>query len=237
MPRKSLIRLAGWLAIELAFAAAASAVGYDYNAAFVSYGDVRALALSDRQGHRVVIASAGFDVPLSVADMIAAQAIKDYHLERPDLLIYSVAGGDPAPQDAHTAIGDALGKLAPAYLLYDNGRLNVTDSRGRCLIALTATAALTSCTVAAGDSFGGRIRSAYQTVDEAHGLVTRENVPGSIALQAIALGRDVLIFHGPSNFAPSGKGIILAVTPAVEGDTRLNQAIGQLFLRVGGRPH
>ena len=237
MPRKSLIRLAGWLAIELAFALSAFAVGYDYNAAYASYGDVRALALQDREGHRIVIASAGFDVPLSVADTIAAQAIKDYQLERADLLIYSVAGGDPTPQDAHTAIGDALRRLAPAYLLYDRGRLSVTDSRGRCLIALTAAGALTPCTVPAGDSLGGRIRTAFQTVDEAHGLLTRENVPGSIALQAIALGRDVLIFHGPSNFAPSGKGIILAVTPAVEADTRLNQAIGQLFLRVGGRPH
>ena len=236
MPKKSWTRLVGWLVIELTCALSAFAAGYSYKAGYAPYGDVKALAVEDRRGHRAVIAMAGFDVPLSVADSIAAQAIKDYKLERADLLIYSVAGGPPAPQDALTAIGAALGKLQSAYLMYGNGRLTVSGSDGHCLVALSATASLGACPIPAGDTVGGYMRSALQMVDQEHGLLTRDQTPRSIAIQAIALGGSLVIFSGPSNFAQTGKGIILAATPDVEGDTRLNQAVGEVFLRVGGRP-
>src|SRR5947209_5705656 len=99
MPRKLLTKLAGCIAIELICACGAFAADYYYKAGYATFGHVEALALEDRHGHRAVIVNATFSVPLSVADSIAAQAIKEHSLERSDLLIYSVAGGDPAPAD------------------------------------------------------------------------------------------------------------------------------------------
>lgn len=236
MPKKLSRRLVGWLAIELACACGAFAAGYDYNAGYASYGDAKAVAFEDRSGHRAVLAAAGFDVPLSVADAIAAEAIKQYKLERADLMIYSVAGGPSAPKDAVTAIGAALGKLQPAYLLYGNARLSVSAADGSCMAALSSSAAFIPCSIPSGDSVGGRIRSALQMVDETRGLQTREDAPKSLALQAISLGRSIVIFYGPGNFAPGGKRMIVAATPNVEGDTRLNQAVGEVMVRIGGRP-
>jgi hypothetical protein len=238
MRKRSLKRLAGCIAIELVWACAAHAIGgYDYKVGFASYGHVKALALEDRQGHRAVIATAAFSVPLSVADSIAAQAIKDFKLERANLLIHSVASGDAAPQDANTAIGAALGNMQYGHLVYGNGRLTASSADGRCLAALTVDASLTSCSNPNGDAVRGTIRAAFRIVDQTQGLQSRDDAPRSVALQAIALGGSLVIFSGPSNFAQSGRGIILALTPAVEGDTRLNAAVGEVFLRVGGRPH
>src|SRR5690242_21889916 len=109
MLKKLSRKLAGCIVIELVGAAAAFAVDYPYKAGFAAHGHVEALVLEDRKGHRAVITNATFSVPLSVADSIAAEAIKQYALERPSILIYSVASGDPVPAEAQTAIGAALG--------------------------------------------------------------------------------------------------------------------------------
>jgi hypothetical protein len=235
MPKKSLKKLAGCIVIEVLCALGAQAAGYDYSAGYASVGQVKALALEDRHGQRAVIVAAAFSVPLSVADMIAAQAIKAYKLDRASLMIYSVASGDPVPQDANTAIGAALGKLQQIYLVYGNGRLTASLSDGHCVAGLTAEAALGPCTNAAGDTLGGVIRSALRVVDLSHGLETRDTTPRSVAVQAIAIG-PVVILAVPENYARPGRRMILAVSPAIENDQRVNQAIGELFVRVGGRP-
>jgi len=236
MPKKSLRKLAGYIAIELACALTAAAAGYDYRAGYAAFGRVKALALEDRSGHRAVIVAAAFSVPLPVADRIAAQAIKDNSLERASLMIYSVASGDPAPEEAHTAIGAALGKLQYAFLVYGEGRLTASISDGSCLAALTAEASLGACTNPAGDAVGGRIRAALRMVELNHGLQARETVPPTAVIQAIAVG-PVVILAVPENYAQPGRHAILALSPAIESDTRVDQAIGDVFLRVGGRPH
>lgn len=237
MPKKSLRRLAGWLVIELVCALGAQAADYEYKAGFATFGHVKALALEDRRGQRAVIATATFSVPLSVADAIAAQAIKEFSLDRANLLVHSVASGDPVPQDARTAIGAALGDLQPAFLVFGNGRLTVSSHDGHCRIALTAEASLSACTTPNGDSVRSPIRSALRMVDQTRGLQSRDQTPQSVAVQAIALGGSLIIFSAPSNAVQQGKGLILAVTPAVESDPRLTAAVGEVFLRVGGRPH
>lgn len=237
MPRKSLKRLAGCIVIELVCTVAAFAANYAYQAGYAAYGQAKALALEDRRGHRAVIVTAGFDVPLSVADSVAAQAMKEYGLERASILVYSVASGGAKPVDARTAIGAALGGLKPAVLVYGNGRLTVSSYDGRCLAGISAEASLEACTTPAGDSVGGQIRSALRVVDIPHALGTRETrLPRSVAVQTIAIG-PVVIFSGPSNVAQSGKRIILAETEAVEDNPQLTVAAAEVFLRVGGRPH
>lgn len=236
MPRKSLKKLAGCIAIEVLCAYSACAADYYYKAGFAASGQARALALEDRKGRRAVILTTAFDAPLSVADMIAAQAIKEYGLERASLLIYSVASGDPKPADARTAIGAALGNLKAASLVYGNGRLTVSSYDGHCLVAISAEASLDACSTPAGDVMGGYIRSALQIVDLSHSLQTREATPRSVSVQTLAIG-PVVVFSGPSNVAQTGKRVIVAATPAVESDTRLEVAVGEVFIRVGGRPH
>lgn len=236
MPKKSLKKLVGCIAIELLCASGAFAADYYYKAGFAAYGHANALALEDRKGHRGVILTTGFDTPLSVADAIAAQAMKEYGLERASLVIYSVASGPAAPADARTAIGAALGNLKAAMLVYGNGRMTVSSYDGHCLVAVAPDASLDPCTTPAGDLLGGYIRSALQIVDLSHGLQTRESVPRSVTVQTLAIG-SIVLFLGPSNVAQPGKKIIVAATPAVENDTRLDVAAGQVFLRIGGRPH
>lgn len=236
MPKKSLKKLAGYIVIELLCASGAFATDYYYKAGFATYGQARALALQDRKGHRAVIASAAFSMPMSVVDSIAAQVIKDYSLERADLMIYSVATADPVPADARTAIGAALGNLKAAYLVFGNGRLTASSYDGHCLVAISPEASLDSCTTPGGDTVGGYIRSALKIVDLGQGLQTRETAPRSVAVQTLAVG-PVVLFSGPENVAQAGKRIILATTPAVPDDTRLDVAAGEVFLRIGGRPH
>ena len=236
MPKKLSKKLAGCIAIELVCALGAYAADYEFKAGYAAVGHVKALALEDRRGQRAVIVTAAFSVPLSVADSIAAAAIKEYNIDRASLLFHSVASGDPVHQDAHTAIGAALGDLRESFVVFGNGRLTVSSHDGRCRTALTVDASLAACTTPAGDSVSGRIRSALRIVDQTRGLQTRDQAPHSVAVQAIALGDSVVIFSAPSNVAQPGKSIILALTPAVENDTRLSAAVGDVFLRVGGRP-
>lgn len=237
MQKKSWKRLAGSIAIELACAVNALAAGYEYNAGYAEFGQVKAVALQDKRGQRAALVTAAFNVPLSVADSIAAEAIKQYHLERSSLLIYSVASGDPNPQQALTAIGAALGKLAPAILIYGDRRLTVSSGTGKCLVAVSPQASLEPCTTPAGDLVHSPIRSALQIVDLDRGLTTRESTPHSLAIQAIALGRSVVIFSAPEDFSQPGKHMILAMTPAIGGDdVHVSQAVGEVFIRIGGRP-
>ena len=236
MLRRSLRRLAGCFAIELACAFAALAADYEFQVGYATYGQAKSLAIEDRRGNRAIITTAAFSLPLSVAETIAAQVMADHRVERPGLLIYSVASGEPVPQHARTAIGAAIGNLNPGYLIFGNGRLTVFTYGGRCLIALTAEASLQDCTVPNGDSVHGTIRSAYQVVETTHGLQTRDAGIYSVAVQAIAIGNRLIIFSAPENFAQPNKRLILAVTPAISDDPRVADAVGQVFLRVGGRP-
>jgi hypothetical protein len=237
MQKKSWKRLAGFIVIELACAVSALAAGYEYNAGYAELGQVKAVALEDKRGQRAAIVTAAFSVPLSVADSIAAEAIKQYHLERSSILIYSVASGDPNPQQALTTLGAALGKLAPAILIYGDRRLTVSSGTGQCLVAVSPQTSLEPCTTPAGDLVHSPIRSALQMVDLDRGLTTRESAPRSVVIQAISLGRSVVIFSAPEDFSQPGKHTILAMTPALGGDdTNVSKAVGEVFIRIGGRP-
>lgn len=236
MPKKLLKRLAGYIVIELLCGLAAFAADYQYKAGYATYGQAKALALEDRRGHRALIVTGAFDIPLSVADSIAAQAMKEHNLERAGLLIRSVASGDPKPVDARTALGAALGDLQPAVLIYGNSRLTISSYDGRCRLGISPEASFETCNTPVGDTLRGQIRSALRLVNVPHPLQSRENAaPQPIVIQAIAIG-PVVILSAPSNLAQPGRHVILAVTPAVEEDSQINAALGEVYLRVGGRP-
>jgi hypothetical protein len=236
MPRKSLRKLAGCIVIELLGTWVAAAADYQFKAGYATYGQARALAIEDQRGHRALIVMGAFSIPLPISDLIAASAIKEYNLERPNLLIRSVASGDPKPVDARTAMGAALGALQPAILIYGNSRLTVSTHDGRCQVGISAEASFESCNTPVGDTVRGQIRAALRLVNLPHPLQSRDDAaPQPVAIQAIAIG-PVVILAAPTNLAQPGRHMILAVTPAVEEDPQLNAALGDVYLRVGGRP-
>jgi hypothetical protein len=217
MPKKLLRRLAGCFAIELLFAAGLLAADSDYQAGTAAAGKVKALALEDRNGTRAVFASVDFRISQSVSDFIAAPVVKAYGVERAGLLLHSAAQGDPAPDDAVTAIGAALGALEPAVVRSSGGAVSITVPDGRCRATLAADGAVAFDHCAPGDPVRAPIRAAFQIVDPSHALQPRGDPVRSSSVQAIALGSRFLLL-------------------SVDGDRtdpRVSAAIRQVLARVG----
>jgi hypothetical protein len=217
MPKKLSRKLAGCFAIELLFAAGLLAADPDYQAGTAAAGKVKALALQDRRGTRAVFATVEFRVSQSLSDFIAAQVLKAYDVDRAGLLLVSAAQADPAPDDAVTAIGAALGSLEPAVVRYGGGAVSVTAPDGRCRATLAADGALAFERCGAGEPVRAPIRAAFQIVDAVHVLQPRGEPVRSGSVQAIALGQHFVVL-------------------AVDGDrddTRVSAAVRQVLARVG----
>jgi hypothetical protein len=188
MPKKLSRRLAGCFAIELLFAAGLLAADSDYQAGTAAAGKVKALALQDRRGNRAVFATAEFRVSQSVSDFIAAQVLKAYGVDRAGLLLHSTGQGDPAPDDAVTAIGAALGALEPAVVRSSGEAVSITAPDGRCRATLAANGAVAFDRCVGGEPVRGPIRGAFQIVDPSHALQPRGEPVRPSSVQAIALG-------------------------------------------------
>jgi len=217
MPKKSLRRLAGCFAIELLFAAGLLAADSDYQAGTAATGKVKALALEDRRGTRAVFATVEFRVPQSLSDFIAAQVLKAYGVDRAGLLLHSAGQGEPAPDDAVTVIGAALGALEPAVLRSSGGAVSITAPDGRCRAMLAANGAVAFDRCGPGEPVRAPIRAAFQMVDPAHALQPRAEPVRSSSVQAVALGQQFVVL-------------------AVEGerdDARVSAAVRQVLARVG----
>jgi hypothetical protein len=217
MPKRLSRKLAGCFAIELLFAAGLLAADSDYQAGTAAAGKVKALALEDRHGHRAVFATAEFPLSQSVSDFIAVQVLKAYGVDRAGLLLYSAGQGDPAPDDAVTAIGAALGSLEPAVVRSSGGAVSITAPDGRGRATLTADGAVAFERCGPGEPVRAAIRAAFQMVDPAHGLQPRGEPVRSSSVQAIALGRQF---------------VVLAVEGARD-DARVSAAVRQVLARVG----
>ena len=217
MPKKLSRRLAGCFAIELLFAAGLLAADSDYQAGTAAAGKVKALALEDRHGHRAVFATAEFPLSQSVSDFIAVQVLKVYGVDRAGLLLYSAGQGDPAPDDAVTAIGAALGSLEPAVVRSSGGAVSITAPDGRCRAMLATNGAVAFGRCGPGEPVRTPIRAAFQMVDPAHGLQPRGEPVRSSSVQAITLGRQF---------------VVLAVEGARD-DARGSAAERQVLARVG----
>jgi hypothetical protein len=220
MPKKLSRKLAGCFAIELLLAAGLLAADPDYQAGTAAAGKVRALALEDRRGARAVFVTVEFGVSQPVSDFIAAQVLKAYGVDRAGLLLRSAGQGDPAPDDAVTAIGAALGSIEPAVVRSSGEAVSITSPDGRCLAMLAANGAVAFERCGAGEAVRAPIRAAFQMVDPAHGLQPRGEPVRSSSVQAIALG---------------GQFVVLAVD-GDRGDARVSAAVRQVMARVGRKP-
>jgi len=200
-------------------AAGLLAADSDYQAGTAAAGKVKALALEDRRGNHAVFVSAEFRVSQAVSDFIAAQVMKAYGVDRAGLLLQSAGQGDPAPDDAVTAIGAALGGLEPAVLRWSGGAVSITGLDGRCRATLAGNGAVAFERCGGGEAVRAPIRAAFQVVEPAHGLQPRGEPVRSSSVQAIALGQRFVVL-------------------AVEGerhDPRVSAAIRQVLARVGRR--
>lgn len=246
MPRKSSRRLAGCIAIELLILAAVSLQPANgepragYQAGTATVGQVKVLALEERRGSRAVFAEADFEITQAVSDFVAARLLQSYELERPSLLLRGVGVQPAQPEDLITAIGAAMGRLEPVLLRY-NGSIVSVASSGNCMATLAANASLAFDHCATGASIGGPIRAAFQMASPTRRLLQRSDPLRAYPVQAIALGRQVVVvaLGGDSRLQGSFRpiGLLFAShandSVAPPDDPRIREAIGQVLSRVG----
>jgi hypothetical protein len=246
MPIRSSRRLAGCIAIELALAVAVGlwATDGDYQAGIATAGQSKALVLEDRRGGRAVFAEADFEVTQAVADFVAARLLQSYELPRPSLLLRGGlprgVSGTGQPEDLITAISAALGSMEPASVRFNGAVVSVT-SAGTCRAALAAGVSLTFDHCTAGDAVRGPIRAAFQMVEPAHGLLQRADPVRAHPVQAIALGKQVVVVAlGGASALPrefAANGLLFAPhandSAAPPDDPRIRVAIRQVLSRVG----
>ncbi len=236
--------LAALLAIEIVAAAGLAPSNPEYRAGTAASGSALALSLEDRFGSVVLIAQGELAVTRAYSDVVAAQVMKTYALERGGILLRGAPGAH-APtageqQDMMAAIAAALGQREPARILYDGAVVAVTTPQGRCLAALSATAQLGFEGCGTGEPARGPIRSAFQMFEPAHGLLQRSAAPiAGYPVGAIALGDQVTILAlgGPARLEIRGKGLIVAPSSndnvAPPDDPRMRAAIRSVLARVG----
>ena len=229
MPRKSSRRLAGCIAIELLRLSAAAA---DFQAGFAETGSAKAVVLQDRHGARAVFAESDGEVTQAVADFVAARLLQTYELPRPSLLLRGAGARPVNSEDLLTAVAAAMGKLEPAEVRFGGGSLSVRIA-GRCRPIVGPCAG--------GDVVRGPIRAAFRMTEPAHGLLQRSDPLRNYPVQAIAIGRSVVVVAAggasvlPAEFAREG---LLFVPHANDSETppddpRIRDAIRQVLARVG----
>src|SRR5262245_40857965 len=233
-------RLAGCIAIELAIVACAAAAGF--TAGIGQTPSSRALAIQDSQGAYAVIAQTDFRITQAVADFVAAQVMQSHTLDRPALLLHwsGIASRPEQPAELVAAIDTALTKMEPATVRYGHRTLSVVADQDRCLASLNPDATLTLSFCTTGADIGGPIRAAFQMVEPSHGLLKRGETARQFPVQAIAVGKDVVILalSGEARF-PQGvnpRGLIFAPfsneAVAAPQDARVMAAVRRVLARV-----
>jgi hypothetical protein len=241
MRKRSSRRLAGCIVIELALAAGAMAS--DFQAATATVGGARVLVLEDAKGKRALFAQTEFHITQSLADFVAAQVLRDYAVDRPQLLLrWSGIGSRPShPEDLLTAIQTAMDSLAEADLRYGHRSLSVLGIGGACLASLSPDGALGFEHCPEGVPVTGPIRAAFQMVEPSHSLQKRDGpLPRSYPVQAIAFGKQVTILalSGEAAIPPgiNPRGLIFAPfsneESAAPQDARVRAAVQSVLARV-----
>ena len=177
-------RLAGCIVISLSLTAATP----EFRAGAAHSDRVRAVAVEDRRGHQVVIVDADFPITRDVADFVAVQVVKLYELSRADIVISGSGFGQPDAAGILLVLQEAMSDLTLATLT-DGSAISIHTATGCVAIPLRAACA-------GGPPIHGTIRSAFQMVDLPHPLQTRDVVPQSYPVQAIAFGKSTLLALG-----------------------------------------
>ncbi len=246
MWKRSSRRLAGCIVIELAAAAILSAAGFKAGAAEAQ--SARAVALQDSHGSYAVIAQTDFQITQAVADFVAAQVLQSHELDRAAILLRwsGIANRPPQPEELLNAINTALDKLEPAIVRYGHRTLSilaqpVIADESRCLASVNPDGTLTLSSCVSGDELNGPIRAAFQMVEPTHPLIRRGETIRMFPVQAIALGKEVVILalSGEARF-PQGinpRGLIFAPfsneANAAPQDARVMAAVRRVLARVG----
>jgi hypothetical protein len=239
MPRRSLRRLAGCIGIELLLALAGAVPAWpvdpDYRAGTGYTDHVKAVAIEDRHGERVVFVEADFAITHQIADLAAVQLAKAYGLDRPSLVFRGTGDLTAHPQDLIVAVTEALGSKQPAHIRRTAAGLSI--SAARCVATLFPIA-FAGC--APGAEVRGFIRAAFQMVEPAHGLLQRGETPLAYPVQAVGLGKDaaILALGGDAPVAEFAAGGLIAIAhangnAAMPADPAIRAAVRQVLARVG----
>ena len=242
MRKRSSLRLAGCIAIELTLAA--SGWSADFKAGAAAAATTRALVLEDSKGNRAVFAQAEFRITQSLSDFVAGQLLRSQSLGRAGIVFrWGGIGARPAqPDDLVLAISGAIAALEPATVRYGHRVLSVAATGNqKCLGSLNEDGAVGTAGCAEGADVTGSIRAAFQMTEPAHGLLQRGEVARAFPVQAIALGKQVTILalSGESGL-PEGlrpRGLIFSpfsnhdIPPPLQ-DAHVHAAIQRVLARV-----
>ena len=232
-------RLAGCIATEFALTAFAAA---QYKAGTGVAPSTRALALEDGRGGCAIIAQTDFRITQATADFVAARVMQAHGLDRPAILLHwsGIANRPEQSEDLVFAIRTAMEKMEPATVRYGHRSVSVAGEEERCIASLNPDGTLTLAGCASGVPVTGPIRSAFQMVEPSHGLLKRGEAARSYPVQAIALGKEVVILalSGEARF-PEGvnpRGLIFAPfsnqADAAPQDARVMAAVQRVLARV-----
>ena len=240
MRKRSSRKLAGCIVIELV--AAATAFAGDYRGGASASGSARALVLEDAHGNRAVFTQTEFRITQALADFVAARLLVSLDLQRPGLLFHwSGIGARPEqPEDLVTAITEAITFLEPVDVRYGHRALSVVAG-DRCVGTVSPDGALSPAGCSDGVAVSGGIRAAFQMVEPAHELQKRGETMRSFPVQAIALGKQVIVLALSGEAAlPEGinpRGLIFApfsneAAAAPQQDARVRAAVQHVMTRV-----
>ena len=241
MRKRSSRKLAGCIVIEL-WPLAAAVRRPTTAAGAAASGSARALVLEDAHGNRAVFTQTEFRITQALADFVAARLLVALDLQRPGLLLHwSGIGARPEqPEDLVTAITDAVTALEPVEVRYGHRSLSVVAG-DRCVGAVSPDGALSSAGCTDGAAITGGIRAAFQMVEPAHGLQKRGETVRAFPVQAIALGKQVIVLALSGEAAlPEGvnpRGLIFApfsneAAAAPQQDARVRAAVQRVLARV-----
>ena len=222
MPTRSWRRLAGCIAISCVGALAA-----DYRAGAAASGHVRAVVIEDRRGARAVFAEADFPITRAVSDFAAVQLLKAHNLDREGVVISGA--GDAQPEAIVPVIQQALAHIEDANL---SGALSIRTAKGTCVASLYPIR-LGECRE--GAPVRGPIHAAFQMIDVPHPLQTRDAAAQAYPIQAVAIGKVVILALGGE--VPPGRYPGIVVTHAndthpLPDNSAIESAIAAILKRV-----
>jgi hypothetical protein len=196
----------------------------------------------DAHGNRAVFTQTEFRITQALADFVAARLLVSLELERPGLLLHwSGIGARPEqPEDLVTVITAAVTALEPVEVRYGHRSLSVVAG-DRCVGTVSPDGALSPAGCTDGAPIAGGIRAAFQMVEPAHGLQKRGETVRAFPVQAIALGKQVIVLALSGEAAlPEGvnpRGLIFApfsneAAAAPPQDARVRAAVQRVIARV-----
>ena len=201
-----------------------------------------ALALQDARGAYAVIAQTDFRITQAIADFVAAQVMEAHALDRPVILLHwgGIANRPPQPEELVSAIHASLESMEPVTVQYGHRTVSVVADEDRCIASVNPDGALAFSACTPGPEITGPIRAAFQMVEPAHRLLKRGETARSYPVQAIALGKDVVILalSGEARY-PEGvnpRGLIFAPfsneADAAPQDAQVMAAVRRVLARV-----